>query len=180
VFLVAIFGLFVYGTPDNRPETCIPSQQSVSVNCCKDSGLQVELAILSDKLGISIDTTCDVALMQTLASWVGTPYRHAGYSEKGIDCSGFVSKIYHDVYGIKLTHSSCGMISEMKERIKKTDLQTGDILFFKIHGRRISHVGIYLKDGYFIHASISSGIMVDNLSAPYYARHYYTAGRVIS
>jgi len=178
VFFVAIFWLFVNGTPDKGPEICPPAQSPVS-SCCKDTALQIELSRLSDKLGISLDTTCDISLMKTLASWLGTPYRHAGNSYRGIDCSGFVSRIYNDVYGIKLTHSSRGMITEMKERVKKNELQTGDILFFKIHGRRISHVGIYLKDGYFIHASISSGIMVDRLSAPYYSRHYYTAGRVI-
>ena len=178
VFLAAIFSLFVNGTPDRGPENCPPTQGPVST-CCKDTALLLELSRLSDKLGVTLDTTCDITLMQTLASWVGTPYRHAGNSSKGIDCSGFVSRIYNDVYGIKLTHSSRGMITEMKERVKKNQLQTGDILFFKIHGRRISHVGIYLKDGYFIHASISSGIMVDKITAPYYARHYYTAGRVI-
>jgi len=179
VFIVGSFGLFVNGTTDKGTYPCLPAQANSSTNCPKDSSLQVELNLLSAKLGVALDTTCDLNLMKTLADWIGTPYRHAGYCKKGIDCSGFVSKIYREVYGICLTHSSKAMISEMKERVKKTELQTGDILFFKIHGKRISHVAIYLKDGYFIHASISNGIMVDRLSAPYYARHYYAAGRIL-
>ena len=179
VFIIGSFGLFVNGTTDKGAEQCPPVQSTSSTNCGKDSSLQVELNLLSSKLGVQLDTTCDLHLMETLADWIGTPYRHAGYCKKGIDCSGFVSKIYREVYGICLTHSSRSMITEVKERVKKSELQTGDILFFKIHGKRISHVAIYLKDGYFIHASISSGIMVDRLSAPYYARHYYAAGRIL-
>ena len=179
VFIIGSFGLFVNGRPDKGADQCPPVQNNCSTNCSKDSSLQLELNILSGKLGVPLDSTCDLNLMETLAGWIGTPYRHAGYCKKGIDCSGFVSKIYKEVYGICLTHSARGMISEMKERIKKNELQTGDILFFKIHGKRISHVAIYLKDGYFIHASLSNGIMVNRLSAPYYARRYFAAGRIL-
>ena len=179
VFIVGSFWLFVNGTTDKGTIAPIPTQNSNPTNYCKDSLLQVELSTLSSKLGVQIDTCCDLRLMETLADWIGTPYRHAGYCKKGIDCSGFVSKIYREVYGICLTHSSRSMITEMKERVKKSELQTGDILFFKIHGRRISHVAIYLKDGYFIHAASNGGIMVNSLSAPYYARHYYAAGRIL-
>jgi lipoprotein Spr/probable lipoprotein NlpC len=131
----------------------------------------------SSKLQVQLDSTCDPLFVSTVAGWLGVPYRHAGYSKSGIDCSGFVSHIYKDVYGIDLTHSSSQMIYQMKTLVKKSELRMGDILFFRIHGRRISHVGMYLKDGKFIHASSYSGITVNDLSSPYYKKAYYIAGR---
>lgn len=163
--------------PTEKPDVC--ATETPATNLCKDSSLENELNQISAKLGVKLDECCDSRLVSTLADWIGTPYHHAGYSKRGIDCSGFVSKIYRDVYGINLTHSSCSMIYQMKEKVKKEDLQTGDILFFKIHGKRtrISHVGIYLKDGMFIHADSHAGIMVSTLNCKYYKRAYYAAGR---
>jgi lipoprotein Spr/probable lipoprotein NlpC len=131
----------------------------------------------SQKLQIQLDSTCDPLFVATVAGWIGVPYRHAGYSKAGIDCSGFVSKIYKEVYDIDLTHSACQMIYQMKTLVKKSELRMGDIIFFRIHGHRISHVGMYLKDGKFIHASSYNGITVNNLDAPYYKKAYYIAGR---
>jgi lipoprotein Spr/probable lipoprotein NlpC len=179
VVVIAIFALFVNGKSDHGSIPCLPIQVSPT-NISKDNSLQNELNDLSDKLGVKLDETCDIHLMETLADWIGTPYRHAGYSKKGIDCSGFVSRIYKEVYGINLTHSARSMISQMKERVKKNDLKTGDIVFFHIHGKRISHVGIYIKDGVFIHASLEKGIGVDRLCAKYYTRSYFGAGRVLN
>jgi probable lipoprotein NlpC len=178
VVVVGIFGLFVNGKSDHGSIPCLPVEVATPI-AVKDNSLQNELNDLSDKFGVKLDESCDIHLMETLADWVGTPYRHAGYSKKGIDCSGFVSKIYKEVYGISLTHSSRSMIYEMKERVKKTELKTGDILFFHIHGKRISHVGIYIKDGVFIHASPERGIVVENMGGKYYKRTYAGAGRVL-
>jgi probable lipoprotein NlpC len=131
----------------------------------------------SSKLQIQYDSTCDPLFISTVVGWLGVPYRHAGYSKSGIDCSGFVSKIYKEVYNLDLTHSSSQMIYQMKTLVKKSELRMGDILFFRIHGKRISHVGMYLKDNKFIHASIYNGITVNDLTAPYYKKAYYIAGR---
>ena len=131
----------------------------------------------SAKLQIQFDSTCDPLFISTVVGWLGVPYKHAGYSKSGIDCSGFVSKIYKEVYNIDLTHSSSQMIYQMKTLVKRSELRMGDILFFRIHGRRISHVGMYLKDDKFIHASIYNGITVNDLDAPYYKKAYYIAGR---
>jgi len=146
-----------------------------------DSCASDEIAQLSSMLGVQLDTCCDTKLMLTLAGWLGTPYHHAGYSKKGIDCSGFVSKIYKDVYGLDLTHSACSMITQMHECVNKDELREGDVLFFKIHGKRsrISHVGIYLKNNKFIHASSYRGIVVEDLTLPYYKQRFYKAGRVM-
>ena len=131
----------------------------------------------SQILGVELDSCCNQKLIAAVAEWLGTPYRRGGFSKKGIDCSGFVSYIYKEVFDIKLTHSSASMIYQMKTRVKKADIQPGDILFYKIHGKRISHVALYLGDYKIIHASPERGIVVDDIRAPYYVRHYYAAGR---
>jgi cell wall-associated NlpC family hydrolase len=180
IVLAGFFISLVTISQPGRAQYLADNNCNTPANLCKDScaaeNTKSELEALSDKLGVKLDSTCDIKLMAILADWLGTPYRHAGYSKAGIDCSGFVSKIYKEAYGIDLTHSSRSMIYQMKERVKKSELSEGDILFFRIHGKRISHVGIYLKDGYFIHAA-SGGITVENLESKYYKRVYYTAGR---
>ncbi|MDQ3071964.1 MAG: NlpC/P60 family protein [Bacteroidota bacterium] len=137
----------------------------------------VFLSVYSGKLGVPLDSNCNRELIATIAGWVGVPYRRAGYSKAGIDCSGFVSRIYKDVFCVDLTHSSSAMISQMKHSVLKSGLKEGDILFFRIGGSHINHVGLYIKDHKFIHASPARGIVVDDLRQAYYQRYYYTAGR---
>jgi lipoprotein Spr len=137
------------------------------------------LSKYSGILGVDLDSTCNPAFITEVSSWLGTPYRHGGCSHAGTDCSGFVATIYKNVYDVDMTHSASAMIFEMKQIVKKSELQEGDIIFFRVHGRRISHVGIYLKDYKFIHAALS-GVAVGDLRDPYYTRAYYTAGRPIS
>lgn len=131
----------------------------------------------SKKLGYDLSAGCNPRLVATVSDWLGVRYRRAGFSKAGIDCSGFVSKMYEEVYNISLTHSSASMIYQMKEMVSRHNLKDGDIIFFKIHGGRISHVGLYLGDNKFIHASSTRGIVVDDLRSPYYAKAYYAAGR---
>jgi probable lipoprotein NlpC len=128
-------------------------------------------------LGVKLDSCSNRQLISTVADWLGTPYRRAGMSKLGTDCSGFVSSVYREIFNVNLTHSSFSMLKQMKERVKKAHLQEGDIIFFRMHGKKISHVGIYLKDFKFIHAATNRGIVVDDLRTPYYQRTYYTAGR---
>jgi lipoprotein Spr/probable lipoprotein NlpC len=163
---------YAYNSKIRRPNLAnMPEMPEVLENNCDF------LCAYSGVLGVNLDSSCNPQFVQTITSWLGTPYRHAGYSKQGIDCSGFVSRIYKDVYNIDLTHSSSSMIFQMKTIVKKDELKEGDILFFRIHGRRISHVGIYIGDNKFIHASPERGIVVDDLREPYYMHSYYTAGR---
>ena len=132
----------------------------------------------SKKLGILFKSTADKELVETVTKWLGTPYRYGSSSRKGTDCSGFVTRIYRDVYGIDLSRSSRSMFGDVK-RIKKDSVRTGDLVFFKRGPNQpIFHVGIYLKGGKFIHSATSSGVMVSSLKEPYFRNYYYAAGRV--
>lgn len=133
----------------------------------------------SKKLGLPFEYTEDKELLKTVTAWLGTPYRYGSSSkQKGTDCSGFVSSIYREVYGIKLNHSSHSMFQQV-ERIRKDSIQTGDIVFFRRSPKQpIFHVGIYLKENKFIHSASKGGVKISSLKEPFYNKNYYAAGRV--
>ena len=132
----------------------------------------------SRKLGLKLDFNEDKDLLETVTDWLGTPYRYGSGSKKGTDCSGFVTSIYREVYGIDLSRSSRSMFDDVT-RINKKNIRTGDLVFFRRGPRQpIFHVGIYLNDNKFVHSATNGGVMVSSLSEPYYRNYYYAAGRV--
>jgi lipoprotein Spr len=123
------------------------------------------------------DSAATPYLYYQVYDWVGTRYKFAGETKKGIDCSGFVAEMYKNVYCIQLTGGSTDIWTKVKP-VAKADLQEGDILFFKIKVGRISHVGIYLGKNKFAHASVRGGVMVSDLDEAYYKKTFYSGGRL--
>ncbi len=123
----------------------------------------------------------DDVLLQNAREYLGVRYRLCGTSRSGIDCSGFTAAVYAK-HGVNLPHSSREQASYGKH-IEKKDLQKGDLVFFgkgqKV--KRINHVGIYIGDGQFIHASSGRGrVTVSGLNENYYMRTYAGARRLMS
>jgi lipoprotein Spr len=123
------------------------------------------------------DSACNPYLYYQVYDWLGTRYRYSGNSKKGIDCSGFVSEMYKKTYCIDLNGSSCSIYSQVKP-VDKCELKEGDILFFKIKKNQISHVGVYLGNNKFAHASVHSGVIVSDLDDQYYKKYFYKGGRL--
>ncbi len=134
-------------------------------------------SVYSKKLGVQLAGTENKKLIKAMAEWKGTPYRYASASKKGTDCSGFVSQLYSEVYGKKLHRSSRDMVKDVRF-ISKGKLQTGDLIFYKIKSRRISHVAVYVANNKIIHATTREGVKVDDLDNKYYRKYYYKSGRV--
>ena len=133
--------------------------------------------IYSNMLGFNINSIENPKLYQSIGEWMGTPYKYSGKSKKGVDCSGLVCELYKDCNNLVL--ESCAKdLFHNSEQIKKTDLREGDLVFFKIKKNRISHVGIYLGQNKFVHASTKNGVIVSNLEDPYYKRYFYKGGRL--
>ena len=130
----------------------------------------------SRRLGIPLSGRENPVLIRELDLWVGTPYRYGGSTPAGADCSGFVRAVYRNVYGIQLPRTTAQQASETR-RIRQHRLQEGDIVFFRTKGRKVSHSGIYISNGYFVHASTSRGVIVSNLDEKYYARRFVRGGR---
>ncbi len=132
----------------------------------------------SNKLGVKLSGNEDKALIKCLAGWLGTPYKYAGESKQGTDCSGMVFSVYKEVYGVDLYRSSYDQMKNVKE-INKKDLSAGDLVFFITSGNAVSHVGIYIGDHKFIHASTKRGVVINSLEEDYYIKHFFVCGKVI-
>ena len=111
------------------------------------------------------------SLEQVVSTYLGIPYKHGGTTRSGFDCSGFVAAVYHEVYGIPLKRSTVDMWKE-GARVSLASARPGDLVFFK--GRAvlgpIGHVGIYMGQTRFVHASSKLGVVYANLNDTYYAK----------
>lgn len=145
----------------------------------KNSDDQESLAkdYLSQIMGVALSATSNMKLFDFVYDWIGTPYHFGGSSKHGIDCSGFTKELYSQVFNMDIERNSRDIFS-MVTPVKRDDLQEGDLVFFKIHSRRISHVGIYLGNNRFAHAS-SRGVAINSLDDAYYKRYFYRGGRML-
>lgn len=116
-------------------------------------------------------------LLEAVDEWYGVRYRSGGNTRNGVDCSGFTVAVYAAVYGMTLPRVSRDQY-HLSRKISTTELQEGDLLFFNTNGRGVSHVGIYLGNNKFIHASVSKGVMVNDLFETYYIKRFIGAGRI--
>lgn len=113
---------------------------------------------------------------------VGTPYRWGGNTpDSGFDCSGLIGYVYRDAAGISLPRSTREMISMRAPQVGKDALQTGDLVFFATNGgSQVSHAGIYVGEGRFVHAPATGGtVKLDSLSKAYWQKAYLGAKRVL-
>lgn len=117
------------------------------------------------------------SLFRFIDEWWGTPYRYGGETRSGIDCSAFSQLLYAAVFGIGSIPRTAQEQYEDSRKIKKTNrLKEGDLVFFRIHSRRISHVGVYLQNNKFVHASYSAGVTIGDLTDRYWQRYFVCGG----
>lgn len=155
---------------------------SILLTACRTSAPALdyqELAKASVTLGMDIAMDDNHALYIEAARWIGVPYRSGGENLQGVDCSGLTSQIYRKVFHTSLKRNSEEQRRHNCRKIAKGSLREGDLIFFHNGKRRkrASHVGLYLKNGHFIHAS-SRGVVVSNINETYYRQHWLSAGRV--
>ncbi len=132
---------------------------------------------LSQVMGVALSATSNLKLYQFIYDWIGTPYRFGGSSRKGIDCSAFTKEIYSKVFNTVIQRNSREIFS-MTTPVNREDLKEGDLVFFKIKSRSITHVGVYLGNNRFAHASTTRGVSLSSLDEPYYKRYFYKGGRL--
>lgn len=128
---------------------------------------------------IDLKQADSLALYYEVFKWYHTCYRYGGNTDHGIDCSHFVNMLYEKIYGKTLGPSAGAILAQCK-LLKKglSAAKEGDILFFKIKKGQVSHVGIYLQNNKFAHASVHSGVVISDMDEAYYKKRFYKVGRV--
>ena len=130
----------------------------------------------SQYAGFNLPENYNCNLYTIIEEWIGTPYRYAGNASSGTDCSGFVNALYSKAYSKNIgARSSADMYKTIMKSDKK-GLKEGDLVFFRIRRHRVSHVGLYLGGGKFVHASVKSGVIISDLDEPYYKKYFAGGG----
>lgn len=136
------------------------------------SGLQYKYAMMLD---VDVESLKNVSLLGFIDHWFGTRYRLGGTTKRGIDCSALTGALLLAVYGFNLPRTARQQY-DATEHIEKGELKEGDLVFFNTHGG-VSHVGVYLENDYFLHAS-THGVKISSLDDRYYSKRFICGGRV--
>jgi cell wall-associated NlpC family hydrolase len=140
----------------------------------KCSALQFKYAQLLNR---EVETLTNTYLFNFIDEWWGVRYRYGGTTMRGVDCSSYTGQLLYTVYAAKMPRTAREQYA-VTTRVRRDELQEGDLVFFNTRGG-VSHVGLYLSDGYFTHSSSSSGVTISNLNEAYYSRKFISGGRVV-
>ncbi|TQI81311.1 spr peptidase [Serratia fonticola] len=160
-----------------------------STNTSKLDNSQTEMHAVTDKNGLLLQASQDEfeamvrnvdiksKIMDQYADWKGVRYRLGGETKKGIDCSAFVQRTFREQFGMDLPRSTYGQ-EDMGKKIQRAKLRPGDLVLFRA-GSTGRHVGIYLGNDKFVHASTSSGVTISSLSDNYWDKRYREGRRLL-
>jgi lipoprotein Spr len=135
--------------------------------------LQFKYALLLD---VEVELVKNINMFRTIDQWYGVKYLFGGSTKKGIDCSALMQVFFTAFYGMALPRTA-KMQYDFSRRISRTELKEGDLLFFNTRGG-VSHVGMYLTNNKFVHAS-AKGVAISDMFEPYYSSRLIGVGRVL-
>jgi len=137
------------------------------------ASLQFKYSVLVDA---PVEQLTNLRLWQYIDDWYGTHYRFGGNTKQGIDCSAFAGGLMSAVFGIGLPRMAKDQYNT-GQRVTRDDLQEGDLVFFHTTRKGVSHVGIYLTNNKFVHASTNYGVVISDLNDTYYSKAFVGARR---
>ena len=137
------------------------------------SPLQFKYAQL---MNVEVEFVTNLSLYNFIEEWWATRYHYGGTTRNGIDCSAYSGTLLSQVWGLKTPRTARAMYG-VAEKIERENLKEGDLVFFNTRGG-VSHVGVYLGNGYFTHASTGNGVTINNLSENYYRSKFIIGGRI--
>lgn len=158
---------FTTGIDASRVDLRMPAETEMC------TPLQFKYSLILNR---EVEAITNSALYGFIDEWYGTRYRYGGTTKKGIDCSSLTGKLFKEVYAVELPRTAREQYA-ISDKISKDDLSEGDLVFFNTRGG-ISHVGFFLGQGYFVHASSSSGVTISHMDDPYYKKRFIAARRV--
>lgn len=136
--------------------------------------LQFKYSLLLD---VEVELLKNIQLLRLIEDWYGTRYIFGGSTKAGIDCSALMQIFFASLYGMSLPRTAKQQF-DLSRKISRTELKEGDLLFFNTTGG-VSHVGMYLTNNKFVHASSSNGVTISDMFDPYYASRLISVGRVL-
>ncbi len=142
----------------------------LATEACKS--IQFKYAQLMD---MDIESITNFSMFSFVEDWLKTRYRYGGTTKAGIDCSAFTGLLLATVSGIRVPRTARAQYAA-SEKIDRDEMKEGDLVFFNTRGG-VSHVGVYLANDYFVHASSSEGVTISNLNEAYYSKRYIGSGR---
>jgi len=172
---------FVFSMKNRSETAALPEEVSGEMVTYQPQAAQPDSVLVAEYQALTGSLPgkeTDLRLIHSIHNWLGTPHADGGHTLSGTDCSGFVQAVFQETYCIQLSRNSAEMLEQDVTVIDRDALREGDLVFFRIGGSHVSHVGIFLKDDQFVHASTSKGVTVDSLDSPYYQKTFYRAGRV--
>jgi cell wall-associated NlpC family hydrolase len=126
-------------------------------------------------MDIDVESIVNPDLYICIDKWYGTKYRYGGTTKKGVDCSALTGDLLRNAFNQNPERTARAQYAQSK-KINFSQLQEGDLVFFNTTGG-ISHVGMYLNNGYFVHASVHKGVTISSLNDGYYRSKFIGAGR---
>lgn len=143
---------------------------------CNQNGIDFQsFKNFFESAGVTLSTALNPTLYVDVFKWLYTPYHLGGQGEKGIDCSNYVFKLMNDC---QESYANSRQLATLTDYIDPAQLQEGDLVFFNVNGGGISHVGVYLQNGKFTHASSSQGVVISDMKDPYWDKRFCRAGRL--
>ena len=155
----------------SKPEVKVNTAAAAIENC---SPIQFKYAQL---MNVEVETISNTRLYEVIEEWWATRYRYGGTTKKGIDCSAFTGTLINETFGLVLPRTARNQYAQC-EKVSRDGLQEGDLVFFNTRGG-VSHAGVYLNNGYFVHSSVSSGVTISSLNEAYYSRKFIGGGRIV-
>jgi lipoprotein Spr len=119
----------------------------------------------------------NLPLYYLIEEWYGVSYRLGGNTKAGIDCSSFTKMLFLEIYKKQLLRTAQEQYQQSTKLFSFDDMTEGDLVFFKSGRRHIGHVGVYLGNHFFVHASTSGGVMISSLHESYWNRRFAGGGR---
>jgi cell wall-associated NlpC family hydrolase len=162
-----------YTTQDIIPAT--DKKSNVAIDLSLGSQVYEKYAKI---IGVSSNELSNLILYKFVDKWYGTNYRLGGFSEQGVDCSGFTKMLYQEVYGKELARTSVEQHKNANREKIYDNAKEGDLVFFRQRSKRINHVGVYLGNNYFIHASTSHGVMISSLTEVHWQKSFAGIGKL--